>query len=151
MTTPQEVTKAARQPAHNRPVWAFASLAVFVVALVVLYVTGSDSGAGLFIALAVANLPTLVAAVSSEQAARDIRNGTVAAKAKQGALAAIDEREVMLRNGPVATAQLEALHRQLALASTTLEEVHTMATRNADVLDATAAALEVETEGGARE
>lgn len=107
-------------PPHNRPVWSFAALLVFVASLTGLYLAGKDSGAALYIALVVANLPTLVAAIASEQAARDIRNGTVSRKAKEGAMQAIDESGVMLRDGPVANAQLAALNA-------TLTQVHELA------------------------
>lgn len=122
-------------PPSNRPVWSFAALAVFVVSLTILYATGKDSGAGLFVALVVGNLPTLVAAIASEQAARDIRNGTVARKAKEGAMAAIEESEVITRDGPVATSVLEGQRAQLAALNATLGGLHKLTSQNATKLD----------------
>jgi hypothetical protein len=129
-------------PPTNRPVWAFASLVVFVGSLTLLYATGKDSGAGLLIAVAVGNLPTLVAAVASEQAARDIRNGTVSRKAKEGALEAIDESGVLTRTGPVAVASLAASAAQLEALNTTLARLHTLTEQTAAKVDRTAAKVD---------
>lgn len=123
-------------PPANRPLWSFGALAVFVLSLTVLYATGKDSGAGIYIALVAANLPTLVAAIASEQAARDIRNGTVARKAKEGATAAIQETGVLVRTGPVAQAQLAASAANTAALNATLARLHTLTAENATKLDA---------------
>lgn len=117
-----------RKPVTHTPVYALASLVVFVAALTLLYLLDKADGAGLLVAVAVGNIPTLVAAIASETAARDIRNGTVAEKARQGAVAAIEESGVMLRNGPVANAQLAALNA-------TLTELHTLTSRTESKVD----------------
>lgn len=129
-------------PPTNRPVWSFAALLVFVTSLVILYVTGSDSGAAIFIALVVANLPTLVAAVASEQAARDIRNGTLARKAKEGAREAIDEAGVVTQDGPVVAHALATSQQQLATSAAavdalrvTLEQVHQLSKKTAEKVE----------------
>lgn len=101
----------------NAPIYAFLTLVTFVAGIVVLTVTDNEDDGGLFIALAISTLPSLVASMFAERAARDIRNGVLEAKVKRGATAAIAETGVMLRNGPVAAAQLEAL-------TTILSEIH---------------------------
>lgn len=134
-------TPSPRRPA-NRPVWAFAALAVFVASLTILYATGRDSGAAIYIALIAANLPTLVAAVASEQAARDIRNGTVAEKARQGAVDAIKSEGVLVRSGPVALASMQASQAQLEALHETITRLHALTAANAEKLDHTTAVVE---------
>lgn len=76
-------------------------------------------------------IPSLVAAMFAERNARDTRNGVLQAKVREGAKEAIAETGVMLRGGPVATAQVDALNAQLALAQVTLAEVHSLAAATA--------------------
>lgn len=128
-TQPQD-----REPITTQPIYALLALVVFVGALLTLYLTGRDSGAGLFIALAVSTLPSLVASLAAERAARDIRNGTLRKKVKEGTLQAIDESGVMLRTGPVANAQLEAL-------TVILRDVHSLAASNAAAVQDVRAAV----------
>lgn len=75
-------------------------------------------------------VPGLVAATYSERASRDIRNGTVVAKAREGAVQAfadpmakaqlrqaageaLEDKQVVTRVGPVVTAELAALTQLL--------------------------------------
>jgi hypothetical protein len=87
----------------NTPLYSFATLALFVVGIVVLIVTDNEDDGGLFIALAISTIPSLVASLFAERAARDIRNGVLQSKAKAGAQEALDETGV--------TATVEATQR----------------------------------------
>ena len=108
----------------NTPIYSFLSLVVFVAGLVVLTVTDHADDGGVFIALVVSTLPSLVAAISAERTARDIRNGVVQDKARQGAHEAIAEAEVLTRPGPVVQAHLEAQAAQLGALTSLLSELH---------------------------
>lgn len=128
-------------PGRNGAVVA-AAAAVALVATVgllvgVLAVTGSlDSNATplvvTLVGMVVSVVPALVGAIFSERASRDIRNGTVVEKAregaalaledaplaehaKQGAAEAIREEQVMRRDGPVVTAEVAALAELVAV------------------------------------
>lgn len=107
----------------NKPVYSFLTVVVFAASLVALYLTGHADDGGVFIALVVSTLPSLVAAIASERTARDIRNGVVQDKARQGAHEAISEAEVLTRPGPVVQAHLEAQTAQLAALTTILGDV----------------------------
>jgi len=112
------------------------SLTALVVGLVgVLAVTDSltETATPLvvsLISLVAGTVPGLVAATYAERASRDIRNGTVVAKAKEGAVQALqdpaaltqvrhqvregatqalEEAQVVTRTGPVVTAEVAAL------------------------------------------
>jgi hypothetical protein len=54
-------------------------------------------------------LPGLFAAVFAERAARDIRNGVVVDRAREGAAQAIRDEQVVTRTGPVVSTELAAL------------------------------------------
>lgn len=96
----------------NIPLYALAAIVVMIAAAVVLILFSNPAAAPsltIVIGLIATSVPSLIAAVFSEKASRDIRNGVVEAKVKSGTIKALEETQVMTRNGPVATAQLEAL------------------------------------------
>jgi hypothetical protein len=77
----------------NTPVYSLLALLTFVTAMTVLVVTHHADGT-LFVALIVSTLPSLVASISAERASRDIRNGTIVAKAMEGSSLAIVAHEI---------------------------------------------------------
>jgi len=77
----------------NTPYLAFATIALFVTAVVVLIITDHAEDSTLFIGFVITTCPSIVAAIFAERAAKDIRNHVVQEKARAGteqALAAID-------------------------------------------------------------
>lgn len=83
------------------------------VALAALSNPDAHPATGTVLGVILAAIPGAVAAVFAERAARDIRNGVIVQKVKEGASQAIVEHGVMTRTGPVASAQLEALTKLL--------------------------------------
>lgn len=81
--------------ATSAPIYALGSILAFVAAVVILIVTNHEQGnGGMFIAFAISTLPSLVAALFAERSARDIRNGVVQDKVRQGATDALQETGV---------------------------------------------------------
>lgn len=107
----------------DRPLFSFGALVVFVGAAVFLIATGHADTAW-FLPLIVTSVPSLIAAIASETAVRDIRNGTVVAKAKEGASQAIAESQVLTRTGPVVTAELTALQEILQEVKSTAKDTN---------------------------
>lgn len=111
----------------NVPFLALGSAAVFlafgVLALVFVDTSDTDKGTNLavVIGLVVTTVPSLVAAAFAERASRDIRNGTVTAKAKEGTRQALDETGVTevahnaLATTPESLTALRASNDALAL------------------------------------
>lgn len=128
--------------AANTPLWSLLGLVIFVVSMVIVYITDHADDAGLLLALAASSIPSLVASLSAERAARDIRNGTVTQKAKEGTKQAIEETGVMTRTGPVAVANTAALAAQTAALSTLLQDIHTLTEANTTKLEQVAVAVE---------
>lgn len=98
------MTRVTVGTAHNKnnlPVMAMASVVVFIIAGVVLTVTGHMSD-NVMTGLIVSTIPSFIAAAFSERAARDIRNGVVQDKTRQGVHEALIETGV---TDIVATAQ----------------------------------------------
>lgn len=126
-------------PRTNLPIVAALAAAVILMVLVVGAVVMLSLGKALdetttplvvsLIGVVVTAVPALIGAAFSERASKDIRNGTLVAKAKEGAALAIeervptiaresaaeaiDEKQVMTRTGPVVTAELLALTKIL--------------------------------------
>lgn len=109
----------------NPPLYSLLSLVVLVGAVVALIVSGHANESGVYIAVVAAAVPGLVAAASSERVARDIRNGVMQDKVRQGAHEAIAEAEVLTRPGPVVQSHLEAQSAQLAALTALLGHVST--------------------------
>jgi hypothetical protein len=128
------VTGGARKLESNTPVYSLLALVVFVVGLLSLFLT-DRADPSLFVAIALANIPTLTAALFAERASRDIRNGTVTEKVRQGTTTAIVESGVLTRTGPVATSSVAALTQQTEALSQVLAELHLLAQHNARKLD----------------
>ena len=126
-------------PRTNAPTVAALSAAVVMLGLVVGLVIMLSMGERLnatntplvvsLIGVVVTVVPALVSAAFAERASKDIRNGTLVAKsqegaaralvehgpavAKEGAVQAIEDAQVMTRTGPVVTAELVALTKIL--------------------------------------
>lgn len=116
------------------PLYALAATVVFIAAavLLILFSPPDNENTGLFIALIVTTVPSLVAAFASERASRDIRNGLVEHKAKEGAKQALQETGVaevveLTNRGQSSVLAMQALARLL--------ETNTAATQtNTDVI-----------------
>lgn len=80
----------------STPLYTLGTAVVFVIVGAVLLVTGvGKEGNGLLLlGFIVSTLPSLVASAFSERVSRDVRNGTVMEKAKEGARKALDETGV---------------------------------------------------------
>lgn len=96
----------------NMPLWSLLSAVVLIITLGFVILTMpadklSTSQLGIFIALIASTVPSLIASAYAERTSRDVRNGVVAEKAREGAVMAINETEVLTQSGPVATASLE--------------------------------------------
>lgn len=97
----------------NVPVYALAALVVFTVSLVVLIITGHANG-DLFAVFVVSTLPSLVAAMFAERTARDVRNGVLQDKVRQGTHEALHESgvsEIAANAQSLIPAQTDALAR----------------------------------------
>jgi hypothetical protein len=99
----------------NMPLWSLLSGIALIVTLgLVILLTPADKMSdpqfGIFIALIVSTVPSLIGAAYAERTSRDVRNGVVAEKAREGAVQAIEQTQVMTETGPTATAALAATH-----------------------------------------
>src|SRR6266542_805089 len=84
----------------NMPLWSlFSAVALIVTLGVVLLVVPPDrmssSQLAIFVALIVSTVPSLLGAAYAERTARDVRNGVVAEKAREGAVQAIEDASVL--------------------------------------------------------
>lgn len=95
----------------NLPLYSLVAAVVFVVtgAGLAVFAPENNQNAAMLIALLVSTLPSLVAALFAERSSRDIRNGVMTEKAREGASQAIQEHGVVTRDGPAATASIQAL------------------------------------------
>lgn len=126
-------------PRSNMPTIAALAAAVMLVMLVAAVVVLLSLGNGLddkstplvvsLVGVVITAVPALIGAAFSERASKDIRNGTLVAKTREGAaqaldahapgivkaatVAALDEAQVVTRTGPVVTAELLALTKIL--------------------------------------
>lgn len=94
------------------PLYGTACIVIMVIAAVVLVLFANPATApslSVVIGLLVTTVPSLVAAVFSERAAKDIRNGVLTEKVVKGTKQALQEHGVVVRDGPAATAALTAL------------------------------------------
>lgn len=99
----------------NVPLYSLIATIALVVAAVVLVIFAPPDKQGftVLLGLLVTTIPSVVASIYSERASRDIRNGILVEKAKEGAKEAIAESQVLTRTGPVVSAELRALSRLL--------------------------------------
>lgn len=81
----------------STPIVALGTLTVLLAAALILILSGkADKGSGLtLLAVLVGSLPGVVAAIYSERTARDVRNGVVIDKSRQGAVAALADTGVV--------------------------------------------------------
>jgi len=116
------MTNPATQPS-NTPLYTMIATVICIVAGVALVIFGPAGSAEVttLIGLLATTIPSIVSSLFSERASRDIRNGVLVEKVKQGAEQAIEESQVIRRDGPVVAAELAALARLL--------EVNTNATQ----------------------
>lgn len=101
----------------NIPVVTLVALVLTVVALVLLILFGDPARSATFEGILIGAVPSLLAAAYSERSSRDIRNGTVTDKARQGARAALDESgvtEVVQNAGQHQAAYVDTLNAHTA-------------------------------------
>lgn len=133
--------REAQPVTRNTPIYSLLGLVTFVVAMVVVYLTGHADDAGVLLALAASTIPSLVASLSAERASRDIRNGVVSDKVHEATTRALIDAEVVTRTGPVATESVKALASQTAALEVILTDLHSLAARNAAQLQTVADAV----------
>jgi hypothetical protein len=101
----------------NTPIISLAVIGLVLTASVVLIalerVDARTEHVTLIVGLLVAQIPAMLASVYAERNHRSITNGVITKKAKEGATQAIQEQEVVTRNGPVVSAELQALQQIL--------------------------------------
>lgn len=102
------------------PLYALIATSIFVIAavLLILFADPGNENVGILLALFVTTLPSLVAAFASERASRDIRNGVVTEKAREGAELALDNKGVtevaeITQRGQTSLIAMQALQRLL--------------------------------------
>lgn len=132
----------------NAPVAALGTAALLIVAGVVLVLSGHGGAndGSLLVGLVVTTIPSLLAAGYAERASRDVRNGTVTEKARQGARKAIQDAGVVTREGPAVQAALTAQAASTAALTALLERVTPELVHNTSVTEAVADALDVDHE-----
>lgn len=130
----------------NAPIAAMGTAAVLILAGVAVVMTGHGGAndGSLLVGLVVTTIPSLLAAGYAERASRDVRNGTVTEKARQGARKAIEEAGVVTRDGPAVQAALSAQAASTAALTALLQRVTPELIHNTTVTEAVADALDVE-------
>lgn len=115
----------------NVPLYTVITTAILLVAavLLVVFVPQDKQGYSLLLGLLVTTIPSVVSSLYAERASRDIRNGVVVEKVKEGTKQAISESQVVTRTGPVVSAELRALSRLLE-ANTAATTTNTEAIKN---------------------
>lgn len=109
-------------PAGIRPWVSYATGGGLLAVGTVLILLGRADDVDMLLALAASTVPSFVAAGYAERASRDVRNGTVTEKAKEGALEAIEEKGVVTRAGPSMSLAMTALARILEQGDTSHAE-----------------------------
>ena len=104
----------------NTPIYSLIAFALMIGFAVIVVVTGhgEDDGGALLIGLAVTTIPSLVAALYSERTSRDVRNGVVVEKVRQGTHVALKESGVqevvdMSQRGETTLVAMQALTKLL--------------------------------------
>lgn len=116
----------------------YASLASAVLligtgAVVVMSGNGGENGGAILIGLVVTTIPSLIAAAFAERNARDIRNGTVVEKVRQGTHRALAEAGVSTSTSPQATAALQSLEQLLRRTEATVQQNTEATVHNTEV------------------
>lgn len=91
-------------PKHSTSPWISITTLTIILAFALILILSdhADQGTGLTMAtLLLVNLPSALSAIFSERASRDIRNGTVIEKARQGAVEALADTEMVKETHPV--------------------------------------------------
>lgn len=129
----------------NAPYAAMGTAALLIIAGVVLVLSGHGGAndGSLLVGLVVTTIPSLLAAGYAERASRDVRNGTVTEKARQGAHKAISEAGVVTREGPAVQAAMTAQAASTAALTALLQRVAPELQHNTEVTEAVADALDV--------
>lgn len=106
------------------PLYALVATALFVTAAVVLvlFADPENQSTVVVIGMIVSTLPSLVASFFAERASRDVRNGVLTEKVREGTVQAIQEEGVLVRNGPVVSTELAALSALLRQNTTATRE-----------------------------
>ena len=143
------VTTEGNPLPKNMPIWTLISAVVLVITLgIILLVTPPDrftsGGISIFIALVVSTVPSLIAAATAERTSKDIRNGVVVEKAREGAVQAIQETEVLTLTGPVATSSFEATHAAVGALTELLRRTDPLVTDKTALAGATHAIADTE-------
>lgn len=94
---------------------AVSLIGIAVVALIFVHLDDRTTPVFLsLIGLIVTTVPSLIAAAYAERVSKDVRNGVVEAKTKTAVKEALNEHQVVTRDGPFVAASTEALLRVLA-------------------------------------
>lgn len=115
MTMPRLSRKADPNVPKNTPIFAYGAavlLTAFAVVVIVSGNGGKNSGQ-LLVGLIITTVPSILAAGFAERVSRDVRNGTVVEKSRQGTHQALHEAGVITRSGPVVTQHLQATEASL--------------------------------------
>jgi hypothetical protein len=104
----------------NTPLYALVASIVFVIAAVLLVLYAPPGRETVILGLIASTLPSLVAAFASERASRDIRNGVVEAKVREGTKTALKDTGVLdvvesSARGESTTLAMQALAKLLEL------------------------------------
>lgn len=112
-----------------------AVLLILVGGGVVMTGNGGENGGAILIGLVVTTIPSLIAAAFAERNAKDIRNGTVTEKARQGAHRALAEAGVttVASQGPQTAAALQSLEQLLRQTQSTVAENTQATVHNTEV------------------
>jgi hypothetical protein len=113
-------------PTTNLPYASLGSAVILIIvgASVVMSGNGGENGGAILIGLVVTTIPSLIAAAFAERNAKDIRNGTLTDKAREGAHKALAEAGVttVTSQAPAAAAALSSLERLLQENRTLLKQ-----------------------------
>ena len=90
------------RPNQSTPIYSLGALTLFLTFATILILTDhADTGSGLAIlTVLIANTPGMIAAIFSERASRDIRNGVVMDKARQGSVEALADTGLVEQSHP---------------------------------------------------
>lgn len=137
----------------NLPYASLGSAVVLIIvgATVVISGNGGENGGAILIGLVVTTIPSLIAAAFAERNAKDIRNGTLTDKARQGAHAAIVDAGVITREGPAVQAALTASAASTAALTALLRKVGPELEHNTEVTEAVADKIGAQHNGRDRE
>ena len=108
----------------NLPLYSLGAACLFLAAAVVLTVTGHMQDNPALIGVTVTTIPSLLAASYAEKNSRDIHNGVVTQRAKEGAKQAITEAQVVTRDGPLASTHMASMQATVQALTDILKVLH---------------------------